>query len=262
MNVNDFKIKKGNSQKVSVITCYDYTFARIIDNTDVDCVLVGDSGSMIMHGYPSTVHASVDMMVQLTKAVSRGLNNKFIIGDMPFLSNRIGLKKAMKTVDLLMKAGAHAIKLEGVAGNEKVIEHIVESGVPVMGHIGLTPQSVNAFGGYTVQGKNTKKAEKLIKEAKTLESLGCFGMVLECIPSGLAKIITDSISISTIGIGAGPDTDGQVLVLQDMLGMNNEIKPKFVRHYLKGSELIHNALNSFHSDVLNLQYPLKEESYK
>ena len=200
MNVNDFKIKKNNSQKVSVITCYDYTFARIIDNTDIDCVLVGDSGSMIMHGYPSTVHASVDMMVVLTQAVSRGLKNKFIIGDMPFLSNRCGLKAAMKTVDLLMKAGAHAVKLEGVDGNEKIIEHIVKSGVPVMGHIGLTPQSVNAFGGYSVQGKNSKKAEKLIKDAKKLESLGCFGMVLECIPSGLGKIITDSVSISTIGI--------------------------------------------------------------
>jgi len=262
MNVNAFKIKKKNRQKVSVITCYDYTFAKLIDNTDIDCVLVGDSGSMLMHGYSSTVYATTYMMDVLIQAVSRGIKEKFIIGDMPFLSNRCGLKTAMKTVDCFMKAGAHAIKLEGVDGNEKIIEHIVESGVPVMGHIGLTPQSVNAFGGYSVQGKNSEKAEKLINEAKKLESLGCFGMVLECVPSGLAKTITDSVSISTIGIGAGPDTDGQVLVLQDMLGMNNEIKPKFVRHYLKGSELIQNALNSFHSDVLNSQYPLKEESYR
>ena len=262
MNINDFKIKKGKRQKVSVITCYDYSFAKIIDNTDVDCVLVGDSGSMIMHGFPSTVHATTDMIAIMIQAVSRGIKDKFIIGDMPFLSNRSGLKTAMKTVDSFMKAGAHAVKLEGVDGNEKIIEHIVESGVPVMGHIGLTPQSVNAFGGYSVQGKNIEKAEKLINEAKKLESLGCFGMVLECIPSELAKTITDSVSISTICIGAGPDTDGQVLVLQDMLGMNNEIKPKFVRHYLNGNELIQKAVNSFHSDVLTQQYPLKEESYK
>ena len=262
MNVLDFKIRKNEGQKVSVITCYDYTFAKIIENTDIDCVLVGDSGSMIMHGYPSTVHATTEMMSVLIQAVSRGIKNKFIVGDMPFLSNRCGLKITMKTVDRFMKAGAHAVKLEGVDGNEKIIKHIVESGVPVMGHIGLTPQSVNAFGGYSVQGKNSERAQKLIEEAKKLEALGCFGMVLECIPSGLAKIITDSVSISTIGIGAGADTDGQVLVLQDMLGMNTEIKPKFIRHYLKGSELIHNALNSFHADVLNLQYPLKKESYK
>ena len=261
MNVNDFKIKKKNHQKVSIITCYDYTFAKIIDSSDIDCVLVGDSGSMIMHGDPSTVHATTDMISTMIQAVSRGIKNKFIIGDMPFLSNRCGLKTAMKTVDAFMKAGAHGIKLEGVGGNEKLIKHIVESGVPVMGHIGLTPQSVNALGGYTIQGRNSSNAEKLIKEAQKLESLGCFGMVLECVPSGLAKTITETVSISTIGIGAGIDTDGQVLVLQDMLGMNTEMKPKFVRHYLKGSELIQNAVNSFHSDVIGLQYPLKKESY-
>jgi len=261
MNVQDFKSKKNKNQKISMITCYDYTFARIIDETDIDCVLVGDSGSMIMHGAPSTVHATVEMMAVLTKAVSFGINDKFIIGDMPFLSYRSDLDSAMKAVDLLMKSGANAIKLEGVNGNEKLIEHIVESGVPVMGHIGLTPQSVNAFGGYRVQGKNSKKADKMIKDAKKLESLGCFGMVLECIPSPLAKKISESVSIPTIGIGAGPDTDGQVLVLQDMLGMNDGMKPKFVRHYLKGFELIHSAVNSFHKDVVNAKYPLKDESY-
>ena len=262
MNVNDFKINKSNSQKVSVITCYDYSLAKIIDSTDIDCVLVGDSGCMIMHGYPSTVHATTDMITVMIQSVARAIKDKFIIGDMPFLSNRSGLETAMKTVDCFMKAGAHAVKLEGVDGNEEIIEHIVKSGVPVMGHIGLTPQSVNALGGYSVQGKNSKTAKKLLNEAKKLENLGCFGMVLECVPSGLAKTITDSVSISTIGIGAGPDTDGQVLVLQDMLGMNCEIKPKFVRHYLKGYELISNAVNTFHLDVLNSQYPLKEEGYK
>ena len=262
MNVLDFKTKKDKDQKVSVITCYDYTFAKIVNNTDVDCVLVGDSGSMVMHGHPSTTHATTEMMSILTEAVSHGAKDKFIIGDMPFLSNRCGLKTAMKTVFRLIKAGAHAIKLEGVDGNEKLIKHIVESGIPVMGHIGLTPQSVNALGGYSVQGKNHKKAQKLVEEAKILEDLGCFGMVLECIPSELARTITDSVSISTIGIGAGPHTDGQVLVLQDMLGMNDEIKPKFVRHYLKGSKLIHDALSSFHTDVVNSQYPSEKESYK
>jgi len=261
MNVQDFKSKKKKNQKISMITCYDYSFARIIDETDVDCVLVGDSGSMIMHGAPSTVYATVEMMAALTKAVSSGIKNKFILGDMPFLSYRSGLDSAMRAVDLLMKSGANAIKLEGVNGNESLIEHIVNSGVPVMGHIGLTPQSVNAFGGYRVQGKNSKKADKMIKDAKKLESLGCFGMVLECIPSPLAKKITESVSIPTIGIGAGPDTDGQVLVLQDMLGMADGMKPKFVRHYLKGFELIQSAVNDFHTDVVNAKYPLKDESY-
>ena len=261
MNINDFKVKKENNQKVSMITCYDYTFARIVDNTDIDCVLVGDSGSMVMHGYPSTLYASIEMMAALTQSVARG-TSKFIIGDMPFPASRSGLKNAMKAVDAFVKAGAHAVKIEGVTGNEKIIKHIIDSGIPVMGHIGLAPQSVNALGGYSVQGKNSKTAEKIIDDAKKLEGLGCFGMVLECIPSKLAKTITQSVSISTIGIGAGPCTDGQVLVLQDMLGMNKDLKPKFLRHYLNGCDLMTDAINRCHTDVINIKYPSEKESYK
>lgn len=260
MNVKDFRLKKENNQKVSMITCYDYTFAKIIDKTDFDCILVGDSASMVMHGYPSTLYADLEMMILATKAVTKG-TDKFVIGDMPFPANRSGVESAMKAVDAFVKAGAHAVKVEGVPGNEDIIKHIVNSGVPVMGHIGLTPQSVNALGGYSVQGKKSKKAKQIIDEAKQLEDLGCFGMVLECIPTELAKTITKSVSISTIGIGAGPHTDGQVVVLQDMLGMNQELKPKFLRYYLNGFELIKDAVNQCHNDILDSNYPSKDESY-
>ena len=262
MKVKDLKKRKMDQRKISMITCYDYTFASIINETDVDCVLVGDSGSMIMHGASSTVHATVDEIADMIKGVAKGVDSgKFIIGDMPFLSNRRGLEFAIDTVDKFIKAGANMVKLEGVDGNQEIIKHIIGSGVPVMGHIGLTPQSINALGGYFVQGKLAEDAEKLLSEAKELAELGCCSVVLECVPAELAKFITESIDIPTIGIGAGRFTDGQVLVLQDMLGMFKNLNPKFVRRYLNGFDIMKNALNEYHRDVADSTFPNVDESF-
>ena len=260
MKINDFKRKKNKSKKISMITCYDYTFAKIIADTNIDVVLIGDSGTMVMHGNSSTVSASIEEIAVMIEAVAKGCPEKFIIGDLPFLSYRKGLKEAMDAVHAFMKAGANAVKLEGIDGNEEIIKHIVASGVPVMGHLGLTPQSVNSLGGYFVQGKLEKDAEKIVSDAVKLEELGCFSMVLECIPADLAGVVTRKISIPTIGIGAGHDTDGQVLVLQDMLGLY-DMKLKFVRRYLDGHQLVKNALNQYHDDVRSMDFPSGKESF-
>lgn len=261
INIHGFKQKKENREKISMMTCYDFTTAKIIDKSDIDCVLVGDSGSMTMLGCRSTIHATIEMMVLLTSSVAKGITQKFLIGDMPFLSYKKGLKTAMQNIDKIMKAGANAVKLEGVRGNGKLIKHLINSGIPVMGHIGLIPQSINMIGDYKVQGKISEDALRLQDEAKELEGLGCFSIVLECMPTDLSKKITDSLTIPTIGIGAGPYTDGQVTVIHDMLGLESEKKAKFVRKYVDGYNLILNGLNKFHSDVMSGNYPSQEESY-
>jgi len=199
-------------------------------------------------------------MVTLTSSVARG-TRKFLIGDMPFLSCRKGLTDTMNNIDAIMKAGANAVKLEGLKGNEEMIKYLISSGIPVMGHIGLTPQSINIIGGYKVQGKVHEDAERLKSEAKELEALGCFSLVLECMPVDLAREISESLVVPTIGIGAGPFTDGQVIVIHDMLGLEHEKKAKFVRKYMDGYGLILESLNKYHSDVLSVKYPAQEESY-
>jgi 3-methyl-2-oxobutanoate hydroxymethyltransferase len=261
MNAPGFKPQKNSGKKISMVTCYDYCMARIINDTDIDCVLVGDSLSMVVYGYPTTVHATIDMMARHTEAVSRGLKDKFLISDLPFLSFRKGIQDSMDAVDSLMKAGAHAVKLEGVEGHESDIEHIVKSGIPVMGHLGLTPQSIHAFGGFKVQGRSESSQNRILEAAKKLEGLGCFSVVLECIPEVLAKKVTEAIAVPTIGIGAGRFVDGQVLVINDLLGMNAEFKPKFLREYWEGFASIRKALNHFSHDVRSGEYPLPEESY-
>ncbi|MFH1726995.1 MAG: 3-methyl-2-oxobutanoate hydroxymethyltransferase [Pseudomonadota bacterium] len=261
MNVIDFQKKKDKKEKISMITCYDHFTAKIIDDSMIDSVLVGDSCAMVVYGYPSTINATVEMMERHIEIVSRGAKSKFIIGDMPFLSFRKGVAEAMECVESFMRAGAHAVKLEGVTGHEDVVANIVQSGVPVMGHLGLTPQSVHKFGGHKVQGKDQESMDKIIKDAKILEDLGCFSIVLECIPENLASKITEAIKIPTIGIGAGLHVDGQVLVLQDMLGMAKDFNPKFLRKYLDGHSLISNAINKFHRDVKCLEFPGWDESY-
>ncbi len=261
-SIHDFKEKKQRREKISMITCYDSWSARLIAQSEVDCVLVGDSLAMVMHGHSSTLPADPGLMALHTAAVVRGAPEAFVVGDLPFLSYRKSLADSVAAVEALMKAGAQAVKLEGAYGNETLIEHLHHSGVPVMGHIGLTPQSVHSLGGFKVQGREDSQARKLLEQAKTLEQSGCFALVLECIPMELAKTITQELSIPTIGIGAGPDTDGQVLVLQDMLGMNSGFQPKFLRQYLKGQELIVQALNQYHQDVTNQNFPSPEESYQ
>jgi len=259
--VLEFQSLKERGTKISMVTAYDFSSAHIVNATEVDSILVGDSCAMVMHGHATTLPATVPMMALHVAAVARGAPDKFIIADMPFLSFRKGLAAAMNTVARLMRAGAHAVKLEGCGGNENLIRHIVESGVPVMGHLGLTPQSIHSLGGMKVQAREQTAASVLLRDAQQLEAAGCFALVLECVPATLAKQVTNALHIPTIGIGAGPYTSGQVLVLQDMLGMNPEFKPKFLRTYLNGFELIRKALNTFHSDVKETTFPSEEESY-
>jgi len=261
MNVLDFQDYKARGEKIVMLTCYDYTSARIVEDSDVDLILVGDSAAMVMHGHDTTIPADIEMMCRHIESVSRGTSDKFIVGDMPFLSFRQSLTDNMRAVASVMQAGAHAVKLEGIEGNSETIWHIVKSGVPVMGHLGLTPQSVNQLGGYKVQGRGDRAAAVLKQEAKDCEKAGCFALVLECVPDELAAEITASLSIPTIGIGAGAGTDGQVLVMQDLLGLSSDFKPKFVRKYIDGRKLWLDAFNSYASDVKSGQFPAADESY-
>jgi 3-methyl-2-oxobutanoate hydroxymethyltransferase len=261
MTILDFKKKKLGGEKITVVTCYDYWSAKIIDETPIDAILVGDSLAMVMHGHNSTLPATVDLMCSHISAVARGAKSKFIIGDMPFLSFRKGLSRNMDAADKMMKAGSHALKLEGAVGNEKLIHHMVESGIPVMGHIGLTPQSVHQLGGYKVQGKTDSSRDWLKDQAKRLEQSGCFSVVLECVPQDLAAEISSLVQIPTIGIGAGQQTDGQVLVLQDMLGFFKDVQPKFVRRFMNGYALMTSALEDYVKAVKAGDFPSQKESY-
>jgi 3-methyl-2-oxobutanoate hydroxymethyltransferase len=261
MNVLDFQACKARHEKIVMLTCYDYTSARIVQDSDVDAILVGDSAAMVMHGYGTTIPADIEMMCRHIESVVRGTKNKFIVGDMPFLSFRQSLTDNMRAVASVMKAGAHAVKLEGIEGNAETIAHIVKSGVPVMGHLGLTPQSVNQLGGFRVQGRGDDAAEKLKQEALASEKAGCFALVLECVPDDLAAEITQLLTIPTIGIGAGAGTDGQVLVMQDLLGLSSDFKPKFVRKYLDGRSAWLNAFNAYADDVKNGNFPAADETY-
>ena len=261
LKIQDFQLMKQKNKKITMLTCYDSTFAKILNETAIDALLVGDSAAMVMHAEKSTLNISTQMIAQHVKAVATATPKKIVIADMPFLSYRKGLKTAMDSVEKLMKAGAHAVKLEGASGHLSIVKHIVESGVPVIGHLGLTPQSIHTLGGYKVQGRKPEEFKKIAQDAKLLQEAGCFSLVLECVPTELGKQITDSLSIPTIGIGAGAHVDGQVLVLQDMLGMNNEFQPQFLRKYLKGYQLITDAVQSFHSDVQSGQFPSDKESY-
>ena len=252
---------REEDKKISMVTCYDFWSAQIIDNTNVDAVLVGDSTAMVMHGFENTINANIEMMAWHTSAVSRGIKNKLIISDMPFLSHLKGRTQLVESVDLLFKSGAQAVKIEGAGSTLNDIRFLVDSGIPVMGHLGMTPQSVHQFGGFKVQGKLSSDAERIMKDAEILQNAGCFSIVLEMVPEQLAKLITENLSIPTIGIGAGKYTSGQVLVLQDLLGMNNEFNPKFLRKYLDGSRLISEAINNYDSDVKKGTFPSNEESY-
>jgi 3-methyl-2-oxobutanoate hydroxymethyltransferase len=245
-----------------MLTCYDYSAAVQVEQSLVDCVLVGDSVAMVVHGAENTTTATLEMMSMHTAAVAKGIKTKFIIGDLPFMSYRKSLSESMHAVEQLVRSGAHAIKLEGVDGNVDLIKHIVASGVPVMGHIGLTPQHVHALGGFKVQGKTQMAQTILLNQAKQLVVCGCFALVLECIPAGLAAKITQAINIPTIGIGAGPATDGQVLVWHDLLGLSTGFKPRFVKQYLQGNELITAGINCFVEEVKQLVFPSKVHTYK
>jgi len=263
MNIPDFVKSKALGQKSSWVTCYDFSSAKLLASTDVTGVLIGDSVMMTMYGHRDTLKATSDIIAQHTKAVSRGLagSSKIIIADLPFLSYRGSIDLSIKAVLKLMRAGAHGVKLEGARGNLDLIRHLVDSGVPVMGHLGLTPQSFHMMGGFKVQAKSTESQELLLKDAKDLERSGCFSLVLECVPSSIASRVTESLRIPVIGIGAGPGTDGQILVWQDMLGMQTQHSPKFVRRFESLDKSIISALNYYHNEVINGNFPSKEESY-
>jgi 3-methyl-2-oxobutanoate hydroxymethyltransferase len=261
MNILKLPERKAGHEKIVMVTCYDYTSARIIGQSEIDMILVGDSAAMVMHGYDTTLPIDTAMMASHVAAVRRGAPGKFIVADMPFLSYRKSLSETMDAVGELLRAGAQAVKLEGIAGNEETIHHIVQSGIPVMGHIGLTPQSVHQLGGFHVQGGSQPDRMRLKAEARECQQAGCFALVLECLPESLAAEITAALTIPTIGIGAGADTDGQVLVMHDLLGLNPDFKPKFVRHYLDGSRQWLDAFNRYARDVREGTFPAREERY-
>jgi 3-methyl-2-oxobutanoate hydroxymethyltransferase len=233
----------------------------MLSRSAIDGILVGDSAAMVMHGHPSTLPASVDLMGLHTEAVVRGAAGRFVVADMPFLSFRKGLAAALDSASVLMKAGANAIKIEGVDGHEDVIQRMVQSGIPVMGHLGLQPQSIQAYGGFRVQGRSDQSAQEIARQAAALEELGVFAIVLECIPGKVAQEITNTLRIPTIGIGAGAGCDGQILVLQDLLGMNLDFRPKFARAFLDGAGTILDAIARFDEAVKSGTFPSTEESY-
>lgn len=259
LELKQFKLK---NKKISMVTCYDHWSAKVLSQTPVDCLLVGDSVSMVVHGFDSTVHATVKMMELHTQAVARAKTNKLIVSDLPFLAHRKGNKILMNAVDTLMKAGAHALKLETAPGQEKTVEYLTNSGIPVIGHVGLTPQYVHQFGGYKIQGKTDESFSQILKHAQQLEQAGAHAVVLECVPNKLAQQITQSLAIPTIGIGAGLDVDGQVLVLHDLLGFNQDFNPRFVRQFANGEQWMKEAVTNYSSSVESKSFPKIEESFQ
>ena len=253
---------KKEGRKITMLTCYDFWSAKILNNTPVDILLVGDSAGMVMHGQSDTLPVSTEILAEHVRWVRRGAPGKFIVADMPFLSFRYSLDESLKSVHQLMAAGANAVKIEGVRGHENLVRHIVQSGVPVMGHLGLTPQSIHQFGGFKVQGRSNDQQKQILEDAQLLQDCGCFSVVLECVPAALAGEISASLEVPTIGIGAGVACDGQVLVLQDFLGLNKDFKPRFVRTYMDGAALVEKAVQAFCQDVQEKKFPASEESYQ
>jgi 3-methyl-2-oxobutanoate hydroxymethyltransferase len=262
VSARDFLNAKTEGRKLSMVTCYDYTFARLLAQTPIDGLLVGDSGNMVMHGHPSTLSATIDLMRLHTEAVVRGAGEKFVVSDLPFLSYRKGVAAALDAAHVLVAAGAQALKLEGVDGHEDVIERMTGSGIPVMGHLGLQPQSVHAYGGYKVQGRGDPAAREMLRQARALEAAGVFAVVLECIPAGLAREITAALSVPTIGIGAGADCGGQILVLQDLLGLNLDFRAKFARPFCDGARCVKEAIACYDAAVKTGAFPAPGESYE
>ncbi len=260
-SILEFKKTKQDQKKIKMVTCYDHWSAKLLAKTDIDCLLVGDSLAMVVHGFDSTVHATVEMMCLHTQAVARAKTEKLLVADLPFLAHRKGKKFLMKAVDQLMKAGAQAIKMETQAGQEKWVKYIVDSGVPVIGHVGLTPQYVHQLGGYKVQGKNQKDYQKILDHSLDLERAGISGLVLECVPDKLAAEITFELQVPTIGIGAGQQVDGQVLVLQDLLGMDSQFKPRFVRNFGEGENWFNQAIQQYTHAVNTHTFPNEKECF-
>ncbi|MGL2993212.1 3-methyl-2-oxobutanoate hydroxymethyltransferase [Flavobacterium sp. TSSA_36] len=253
---------KANGEKISMLTAYDFTMAKIVDTAGIDVILVGDSASNVMAGHETTLPITLDQMIYHASSVVRAVDRALIVVDLPFGSYQSDPKEALRSSIRIMKeSGGHAVKLEGGKEIKESIKKILNAGIPVMGHLGLTPQSIYKFGTYTVRAKEEEEAEKLLEDAQMLEKLGCFALVLEKIPAHLAEKVAQSISIPVIGIGAGGGVDGQVLVIHDMLGMNNEFSPRFLRRYLNLYEQMTGAISSYVADVKSQDFPNTNEQY-
>jgi len=262
VSVKTFLKMKEKGEKIAILTAYDFFTAKILDEMGIDSILVGDSANMVFYGAKDTLSISLEQMIYHTQAVTKATEKALVIGDMPFLSYQTSISEAVLNAGRFLKeGGANGVKIEGGKEMAETVRRIIEVGIPVMGHIGMVPQSISKLGGYSVQGKEEKEAQYLVESAKVLEDAGCFSIVLECIPRELAKKITSSLKIPTIGIGAGPDCDGQVLVINDILGLFEEFKPKFVRRYAELGKEIRKACKNYVEDVKNKKYPSEEESY-
>lgn len=253
---------KAHGERISMLTAYDYTMAKIVDTAGVDVILVGDSASNVMAGHETTLPITLDQMIYHASSVVRGVERALVVVDLPFGTYQSDSKEALRSAIRIMKeSGAHALKLEGGAEIKDSVKKLLHAGIPVMGHLGLTPQSIYKFGSYTVRAKEDAEAEKLIEDAKLLERLGCFAVVLEKIPAKLAERVAQSLTIPVIGIGAGGYVDGQVLVIHDMLGMNNEFSPRFLRRYLNLYEEMTKAIGQYSADVKSADFPNEKEQY-
>ena len=253
---------KANGEKISMLTAYDYTFAKLLDSAGIDVLLVGDSASNVMAGHETTLPITLDQMIYHASSVIRGVTRALVVVDLPFGTYQSESEKALRSATRIMKeSGAHAIKLEGGKEEAESIRRIVNAGIPVMGHLGLTPQSIHQFGSFALRAKEEAEAQKLKEDAKLLEQLGCFAIVLEKIPAKLAEEVAKSVHIPIIGIGAGSAVDGQVLVMHDMLGMSNEFHPKFLRKYANLQEIINEAVTHYIQDVKAVEFPNENEQY-
>ena len=257
-----FREQKAKGEKISMLTAYDYSTAKLMDEAGINGILVGDSLGMVVLGYEDTLPVTMEDMIHHTAAVCRGAKNTLVVGDMPFMSYQVSVEEAVYNAGRLMKEGrCQAVKLEGAASVCPQIRAITNASIPVMAHIGLTPQSINAFGGIKVQGKSEEAAKKLLEDAKAVEEAGAFAVVLECVPSKLAELISKSISIPTIGIGAGAGCDGQILVYQDMLGLFSDFTPKFAKKYANVGEMMTQAFRDYIADVQEGSFPAPEHTF-
>ena len=253
---------KKNGEKISMLTAYDYSMAKIVDAAKVDVILVGDSASNVMAGHETTLPITLDQMIYHASSVIRAIDRALVVVDLPFGSYQSDPKEALRSAIRIMKeSGANAVKLEGGAEIKESVKRILAAGIPVMGHLGLTPQSIYKFGTYTVRAKEEEEAEKLMEDAKLLQKLGCFGIVLENIPAILTKQVSENLTIPTIGIGGGKYADGQVLVVHDLLGMTHEFNPRFLRRYMNLYEEMGNAISNYVSDVKSQDFPNDDEQY-
>jgi len=253
---------KKNGEKISMLTAYDYSMAKIVDAANVDVILVGDSASNVMAGHETTLPITLDQMIYHASSVIRAIQRCLVVVDLPFGSYQSDPKEALRSAIRIMKeSGAHAVKVEGGAEIKDSVKRILAAGIPVMGHLGLTPQSIYKFGTYTVRAKEEEEAQKLIEDAKMLEKLGCFAVVLEKIPANLTKVVSESLTIPTIGIGGGKHADGQVLVIHDLLGMTHEFNPRFLRRYMNLYEEMGNAISNYVNDVKSKDFPNDDEQY-